>query len=93
LKSKIPQIKSKSKGSDSIDPVIQTAKRKARGYKVKHFKTIAYLLTGNHAESWQNHGVSQLENSMELKTNKKQAAHYQGNRMCCAIRKNNYSLM
>jgi len=26
--------------------MLQAAKRKARGYKRKHFKTIAYLLTG-----------------------------------------------
>ncbi len=27
-------------------PVLQVAKRKARGYKAKHFKTMAFLLTG-----------------------------------------------
>lgn len=31
---------------EGLNSVIQAAKRKARGYKVKHFKTIAYLLTG-----------------------------------------------
>ena len=29
-----------------LDNVLQAAKRKARGYKAKHFMTIAYLLTG-----------------------------------------------
>jgi len=31
---------------EGLNSVIQAAKRKARGYKVNHFKTIAYLLTG-----------------------------------------------
>jgi len=31
---------------EDLNSVIQAAKRKARGYKVKHFKTIAYFLTG-----------------------------------------------
>ena len=31
---------------EGLNSVLQAAKRKARGYKVKHFKTIAYLLTG-----------------------------------------------
>ncbi|NOQ76205.1 MAG: ISL3 family transposase [Methylococcaceae bacterium] len=31
---------------EGLNSIIQAAKRKARGYKVKHFKTIAYLLTG-----------------------------------------------
>jgi transposase len=31
---------------ERLNSVIQAAKRKARGYKPKHFKTIAYLITG-----------------------------------------------
>jgi len=31
---------------EGLNSVLQAAKRKARGYKVEHFKTIAYLLTG-----------------------------------------------
>lgn len=31
---------------EGLNSVVQAAKRKARGYKLKHFKTIAYLLTG-----------------------------------------------
>jgi len=31
---------------EGLSSVLQAAKRKARGYKIKHFKTIAYLLTG-----------------------------------------------
>jgi len=31
---------------EGLNSVIQTAKRKARGYKLKHFKTMAFLLTG-----------------------------------------------
>jgi len=31
---------------EGLNSVLQAAKRKARGYKRKHFKTIAYLLTG-----------------------------------------------
>ena len=31
---------------EGLNSVLQAAKRKARGYKSKHFKTIAYLLTG-----------------------------------------------
>ena len=31
---------------EGLNSVIQAAKRKARGYKQKHFITIAYLLTG-----------------------------------------------
>ena len=31
---------------EGLNSIIQAAKRKARGYKVKHFKTIAFLLTG-----------------------------------------------
>lgn len=31
---------------EGLNSVLQAAKRKARGYKVQHFKTIAYLLTG-----------------------------------------------
>jgi len=30
----------------SLNSVIQAAKRKARGYGKKHFKTMAYLLSG-----------------------------------------------
>ena len=29
-----------------LQPIIKAAKRKARGYKKPHFKTIAYLITG-----------------------------------------------
>jgi transposase len=31
---------------EGLNSVVQAAKRKARGYKVKHFKTIVYLITG-----------------------------------------------
>lgn len=31
---------------EGLNSVIQAAKRKARGYKVEHFKTMAFLLTG-----------------------------------------------
>jgi len=31
---------------EGLNSVLQAAKRKARGYKAVHFKTIAYLLTG-----------------------------------------------
>lgn len=31
---------------EGLNSVLQAAKRKARGYKFKHFKTIAYLITG-----------------------------------------------
>jgi transposase len=31
---------------EGLNSIIQAAKRKARGYKLKHFKTIAYLITG-----------------------------------------------
>lgn len=31
---------------EGLNSVLQAAKRKARGYKAKHFKTIAFLLTG-----------------------------------------------
>jgi len=31
---------------EGLNSVVQAAKRKARGYKAKHFKTIAYLITG-----------------------------------------------
>ena len=31
---------------EGLNSVIQAAKRKARGYKMKHFKTMAFLLTG-----------------------------------------------
>lgn len=31
---------------EGLNSVIQAAKRKARGYKIQHFKTIAFLLTG-----------------------------------------------
>ena len=31
---------------EGLNSVIQAAKRKARGYKLAHFKVIAYLLTG-----------------------------------------------
>jgi transposase len=31
---------------EGLNSVIQAAKRKARGYKPKHFATIAYLITG-----------------------------------------------
>jgi len=30
---------------EGLNSVVQAAKRKARGYKVKHFKTIVYLIT------------------------------------------------
>jgi transposase len=32
---------------EGLNSVIQAAKRKARGYKFKHFRTIAYLITGD----------------------------------------------
>ena len=31
---------------EGLNSIIQATKRKARGYGKKHFKTIAYLLTG-----------------------------------------------
>jgi len=31
---------------EGLNSVLQAAKRKARGYKFDHFKTIAYLITG-----------------------------------------------
>ena len=31
---------------EGLNSVVQAAKRKARGYKFKHFKTIVYLITG-----------------------------------------------
>ncbi len=31
---------------EGLNSIIQAAKRKARGYGKKHFKTMAYLLTG-----------------------------------------------
>lgn len=31
---------------EGLNSIIQAAKRKARGYKLKHFKTISFLLTG-----------------------------------------------
>lgn len=31
---------------EGLNSVVQAAKRKARGYKIEHFKTIAFLLTG-----------------------------------------------
>ena len=31
---------------EGLDSIIQAAKRKARGYGKKHFKTMAYLLAG-----------------------------------------------
>ena len=31
---------------EGLNSVLQAAKRKARGYKVKHFMMMAYLLTG-----------------------------------------------
>ncbi len=31
---------------EGLDSIIQATKRKARGYGKKHFKTMAYLLTG-----------------------------------------------
>ena len=31
---------------EGLNSIIQAAKRKARGYKLEHFKTIAFLLTG-----------------------------------------------
>jgi len=30
---------------EGLNSALQAAKRKAKGYKVEHFKTIAYLLT------------------------------------------------
>jgi transposase len=36
---------------EGLNSVIQAAKRKARGYKFKHFKTIVYLITGGLAFS------------------------------------------
>jgi len=32
---------------EGLNSIIQAAKRKARGYKIEHFKVMAYLLTGN----------------------------------------------
>jgi transposase len=32
---------------EGFNSVVQAAKRKARGYKMKHLKTIAYLVTSN----------------------------------------------
>jgi len=32
---------------EGLNSVVQAAKRKARGYKFKHFKTVVYLITGN----------------------------------------------
>jgi len=31
---------------EGLNSVLQAAKRKARGYKFHHFKTIVYLITG-----------------------------------------------
>ena len=31
---------------EGLNSILQAAKRKARGYKFKHFKTIAFLVTG-----------------------------------------------
>jgi len=31
---------------EGLNSILQAAKRKPRGYKIQHFKTIAYLLTG-----------------------------------------------
>jgi hypothetical protein len=31
---------------EGVNSVVPAAKIKARGYKIQHFKTIAYLLTG-----------------------------------------------
>ena len=31
---------------EGLNSVVQAAKRKARGYKAEHFKTIVYLITG-----------------------------------------------
>ena len=31
---------------EGLNSIIQAAKRKARGYKIEHFKTMAFLLTG-----------------------------------------------
>jgi len=31
---------------EALNSVIQAAKRKARGYKFEHFKTMTFLLTG-----------------------------------------------
>lgn len=31
---------------EGLNSVVQAAKRKARGYKFKHFRTIVYLITG-----------------------------------------------
>ena len=31
---------------EGLNSVVQAAKRKARGYKAKHFKIIIYLITG-----------------------------------------------
>ena len=31
---------------EGLNSVLQTAKRKARGYEKKHFQTIAYFVTG-----------------------------------------------
>ena len=32
---------------EGLNSVVQAAKRKARGYKFKHYKTIVYLITSN----------------------------------------------
>lgn len=39
---------------EGLNSILQAAKRKARGYKAKHFKTIAFLLTGKLGFSEQN---------------------------------------
>jgi len=31
---------------EGLNSVVQAAKRKARGYKIAHFKSIVYLITG-----------------------------------------------
>ena len=31
---------------EGLNSVVQAAKKKARGYKFKHFRTIVYLITG-----------------------------------------------
>jgi hypothetical protein len=31
---------------EGLNSIVQAAKRKARGYKTEHMKTIAYLITG-----------------------------------------------
>lgn len=40
---------------EGLNSVVQAAKRKARGYKVRHFKVIAYLLTGKLSFNGVNH--------------------------------------